>query len=312
MENVSVIIPTLNPLKEELESSIKILRMSEKNPKIVFIDSSSNDKSFYSIADKVITIEKAEFNHGATRNMAAMSEIEGGAEILVFMTQDVVMKDKNALSLLIEPIIGRLACATYGRQLPKYGATVSERYARYHQYKSETIYRSLSGETNIDVNMFRFSNVFSAVRSREFVKIGGFSSSTILNEDMLLAATLLRNNENIAYVGSAEVFHSHNYDLKQQLRRNFDIGVSIKEASILLQGASIGKEGVKFAIGQINYAIRNEELLAVPYIIFELAMRWIGLQLGKRYIYIPLMLRKKLSMHSYHWDQKQNRLEEQI
>ena len=303
---ICIIIPTFNPGKYAEDILKMVIAEKERGIDCVIIDSSSNDDSekyINSSSRKFLVIPKGAFDHGGTRNIAAKLASDFGAEILLFMTQDALLATEDSIEKLCAPILSGKAAAVYGRQLPRFNASPNERYARYHQYGPNLEYRTLSDVKRIGVRAFRFSNVFSAVRTDEFWKVGGFPERTILNEDMLLAAKLLRAGETIAYVGGSAVYHSHDYTPWQQLTRNFDIGVSFTEAGALLQGARTGGEGIRFAIGQLRYLIRIGEYRAILGAIVDLGSRWIGFKLGAQHERLPLALKKKLSMHSYHWDQ---------
>ena len=250
-----------------------------------------------------VTVERAEFDHGSTRNLGARLAQRRGAEILIFMTQDAIMIDSTSVEKLIAPIIRKEAVASYGRQLPDEKATLSEKFSRYFQYKSQSSLRSIESTKLIGIGAYRFSNVFSAIEVSAFWAVSGFPEDIILNEDMLIVAKLLKAGYTVSYSAESEVVHSHNYTILQQLRRNFDIGVSITEAGSLLADVNPNSEGVKFALGQLNYLLYHQAFREIPNTLFELSARWLGFQLGKRHRLLPLKLKKSLSMHSYHWDQ---------
>jgi rhamnosyltransferase len=157
----------------------------------------------------------------------------------------------------------------------------------------------------LGVKAFFFSNVCSAVRADVFWELGGFPEDVVMNEDMTLAAKLLRAGYKVKYVAEAEVVHSHDYTLKQQFQRNFDVGAFFAEAGPELSGASVTGEGVRFVREQIAYVRRHGRADLIPLVIAEAAAKFSAFQLGKRHRLLPLGLKKKFSMHSYHWDQKE-------
>ena len=59
---------------------------------------------------------------------------------------------------------------------------------------------------------------------------------TIFNEDMIYAAGLVKAGYGVAYEAEARVIHSHNYTGRQQLRRNFDLGVSQAQHPEIFRG----------------------------------------------------------------------------
>lgn len=58
-----------------------------------------------------------------------------------------------------------------------------------------------------------------------YLKMGGFVTKTIFNEDMIMAANMVQAGYQIAYAAEAKVVHAHKYTYWQQLTRNFDMAV---------------------------------------------------------------------------------------
>lgn len=301
---LAVIVPTLNPRLEEISDLVEAVRgqIGEK-VWINFIDSSSDDTEFYQLADDVHRIEKREFNHGATRNLGA-SLVPESCSVLIFMTQDAVPVGQHWLQDLTQPILSGEAQATFARQLPKLDATLLEAFARYFNYPS---FSSLKRGGNVDmanVKTFFFSSVCSAIDKEIFWKTEGFPSDVIMNEDMALAAKILGGGYAIKYVAEAAVRHSHTYSLRQQFRRNFDVGAFFAEAKGELGQVKTAGEGLRFVVGQIRYAARHNALHLLPSILLEAAAKFTGFQLGKRHRLLHVGLKRRLSMHSYHWSQE--------
>ena len=253
-----------------------------------------------------ISILQEKFDHGGTRNLGAQFATEQGADILVFMTQDAIPANDRWLEELTAPIRFGEAVATSARQVPRPSASLLEQFSRYFNYPSISRKRDASDIPEMGVKAFFFSNVCSAVRADIFWDVSGFPESIIMNEDMLLAAKLLRAGHTIKYVAQAEVIHSHDYTLKQQFRRNFDVGVSFAEAGLLLDGAKVSGEGFRFVREQLRYVLRHGRADLLPLVFLEAATKFSAFQLGKRHRFLPLKLKKKLSMHSYHWDQSRS------
>ncbi|MGR5909261.1 hypothetical protein ACT7C4_01715 [Bacillus pacificus] len=70
-----------------------------------------------------------------------------------------------------------------------------------------------------------------------------FHKKVILNEDLILASKVILEGKNVIYTPTAKVFHSHNYNLKQQFKRYFDIGMAFKSTNYLLEHVSNEKRG---------------------------------------------------------------------
>lgn len=119
--SISLVIPTLDA-QAEIGELLKILLSQTLCPdEIIVVDSASSD-STVEIASgfdgvRVIEIERCDFNHGLTRDMAFK---ESFGDIVCFMTQDAVPADERYIENLVEPILAdsRVAISS-GRQLPK-------------------------------------------------------------------------------------------------------------------------------------------------------------------------------------------------
>lgn len=298
---VSVIIPTLN-CQDSIELLLTKLWEQTKRPiEVIVIDSESNDNTV-SIAEKfgakVIKILRSDFNHGKTRNVAASC---AKGDILVFLTQDALPKNKYFIENLINPLKNLKIAASYGRQVAKDNAIPTEKFSRLFNYPQEDKIKSKEDIKILGIKTFFFTNVCSAIKKDVFNEVGKFPDDTILNEDMILASKLILHGFKIAYASTAEVIHSHNYGFKKQFKRNFDIGVSLIEYKSILNYATAESEGIKFLINEIKYMIKNRRYLWIPYAIGEDASRFIGYKLGLIHKNIPLYLKKKLSMNPDYW-----------
>ncbi|WP_344983686.1 glycosyltransferase family 2 protein [Deinococcus rubellus] len=306
----SIIIPILNPDSYVEQLLLKMQRVYEsENP--IFLDSSSKNRSLLDLMPRdtmIHKIERKDFNHGATRNLGARLAAEQSAEILVFMTQDALPANERWLEELTAPIVSGESVATFARQLPRPGASLLEQFSRYFNYPESSRLRSQSDIERLGVKAFFFSNVCSAVRADVFWEVGGFPEDVIMNEDMTLAAKLLRAGHTIKYVAESEVIHSHDYTLKQQFRRNFDVGAFFADAGTLLAGAHVGSEGLRFVREQMRYVLQHGRAELLGLVVLEAATKFTAFQLGKRHALLPLRVKKKLSMHSYHWDQHRETL----
>src|SRR4051794_19804615 len=128
MENISVIIPTLNG-EQELKSLLPLIPKREEI-EVIVIDSSSEDRTreiAASFGAKVMTIDRREFNHGGTRNLAAK---EARGNILVFLTQDVLLYEESSIDKLVKAFANEKVGIIYGRQLPHLHAKVFGSFAR--------------------------------------------------------------------------------------------------------------------------------------------------------------------------------------
>jgi rhamnosyltransferase len=302
MTDISVIIPTLNAARylEDLLESLN--NQNVKAKEILIVDSESEDKTV-AIARRfganIIKIKRKFFNHGGTRNFAA-SLTKG--DVLIFLTQDALPDDRFFIQNLTAPLSQVHIAAAFGRQKPRPDAAPHERFARLFNYPEQPLVKGLDDRKRLGIKTFYFTNVCSAVRRKEFEEVGQFPQRVILNEDMVLASKLIYRGYHVAYVPNAVVIHSHNYTLAEQLRRYFDIGVSLKENSWILQDVKAEGEGLKFAKTQVNYLIKEGEYRFIPHVVGELFSKYIGFKLGLHFDWIPVVLRKKLSMNRTYWE----------
>ncbi|QSZ27770.1 glycosyltransferase family 2 protein [Aceticella autotrophica] len=297
---ISIIIPTLNCEKTIGELLKRLKNQTQKADEIIVVDSESNDKTA-EIAEKegakVIKIERRDFDHGGTRNLAAENST---GDIIIFLTQDALPYDEYFIENIITPLKNSDIAAAYGRQIADEKAIPTEKFARLFNYPEKGFIKSKENINELKIKAFFFSNVCSAIRRKEFEQVGKFPDNTIMNEDMIIASKLILNGYKIAYVPNAIVIHYHNYSPIKQFKRNFDIGVFFSENSWILQYGKSEGEGIKFLKDEIKYLWQNDKIWTL-YAILENAFRFFGYRLGLKHKYLPLFLKKRISMNNNYW-----------
>lgn len=302
---VSVIIPTLNA-EASIEGLVRSLNKQSIPCEVIVIDSSSSDNTVWiagSLGAKVVVIDRRDFDHGGTRNLAARISL---GDILLFLTHDALPADEYLIENLIRPLKDEDIALSYARQIPYDSAMPTEYFARTFNYPASTsINRALiKGRDDIQhlgIKTFFCSNVCSAVKANAFREVGGFPERAIMNEDMILAARLVTKGYKIAYEPSAAVYHSHNYSIFQQFKRYFDIGVSLNREQWILEFARPEEEGYRYLVEEMGYLWRNRKIW-IPYAIVEAIAKYLGYRLGLMENIIPLKLKMLFSMHRYFWD----------
>ena len=222
----ALIVPTYNPGKSWADSIQAIKSQTLTPDDVLIIDSSSYDSTVAESAKvgfDVEVINAAEFDHGGTRKMAA--DLCSGHEFVVFMTQDAILEDDEALSKIIGGFHDDRVAAVCGRQLPRQCATSIEAHARLYNYSPVSFVRSLDDADEIGLKTAFISNSFAAYRVSALREVGSFPDNVIFGEDMYVVAKLLQSDYRIAYASDACVYHSHDYSLWQEMRRYFDMGV---------------------------------------------------------------------------------------
>ncbi|MEM6429708.1 MAG: hypothetical protein AAF708_10750, partial [Deinococcota bacterium] len=185
------------------------------------------------------------------------------------------------------------------------GVSVLEQFARAFNYPDTSRTKTWDDLSELGIKTFFLSNVASAFLRVPFEEVGGFPERTILNEDMLITASLLNAGYAARYVAEAAVWHGHNYSISDQFKRYFDIGVSISQADSLPKDLSSSGEGLRFVRGQLAYVWQKIGVqgLAGPLarVMVESAAKWLGFQLGQAESIVPMWLKRRLSMHRSFW-----------
>lgn len=310
--DIDIIIPIYKPGKE-LFSMLDILsRQTVRIRKIILIN--TEEKYFeqlvygnnlldkYKNLIEVNHISKREFNHGKTRRQGVK---KSKAEIFVMMTQDAVPEDETLIEKLVRPIEddpdGKIA-VSYARQLPGKNCGVLEKISREFNYPEVSRIKSQSDLKELGIKTYFCSNVCAAYRRSIYEELGGFVKHTIFNEDMIYAAGAVKSGYKIAYVAEARVIHSHNYTCKQQLKRNFDLGVSQAEYSKVFAGVKSESEGIRLVTAATKYLCDNHMKRRIPYFYIQCFCKYAGYLLGKNYRKLPKRLILKFTMNRDYWN----------
>jgi rhamnosyltransferase len=270
--------------------------------RVVVVNSSSNDGTVelaIALGAEVLVIPRSEFNHGATREVARNHL---ATDIVVMMTPDAYLANDDAIERLIEPIRNGACAVTYGRQLPRSGADFFEAYLRSFNYPANSHVRSINDVATYGGYTTFCSDAFSAYLNAALSAVGGFEP-TLVHEDIITVAKLLRVGYRVGYVAEAAVYHSHGSTLKGDFRRYFDTGYSrAKFSHVLSDTGSAQKLGLKF-LGGLVRAMRSNPSV-VPYAILHAAAKWFGFNLGAAAIGWPARLCAPFSAQDYYWSSK--------
>lgn len=300
MLRVGIIIPTLNAGSKFVNLLDSITIQNANITRKLLIDSGSTDNTV-SLAGtyqyEVMTIDKANFNHGKTRQLAIdrLTDID----IAVFLTQDVILYDESSIGKLITAFEDSSVGAAYGRQLPHRGASPLAAQARLFNYPKNSQYKSYADKTELGIKTAFMSDSFAAYRITSLQAVGGFPH-VIVSEDMYVAAKMLMKGDKITYIADACAYHSHDYTLWQEVQRYFDIGVFQQQESwIRAEFGEAEGEGLRLVKEQLNYLVKNNYIGCIPKAIIANAAKLIGYRLGMCEKYLPLKLKKALSGQSY-------------
>ena len=244
--NIDIICPLYNCENyiENLDNSIK--KQKNVNINLVkYILTESNDNSEYILNKlniKYEKIKKEEFSHSLSREKIAL---ESKADILVFITQDIEIKDDDWLEKLVKPIIEGNVEACFSRQLTKYNNI--EKYTREKNYPEKSYIVDENSLKTMGTIAFFFSDASSAIKTEIFKKLNGYDGKKLpTNEDQYIAYKLITNGYKIKYCSDSIIYHSHNFTLKELYKRYYDIGVFYSQNNYL------DKFGTTKTMGKIN------------------------------------------------------------
>ncbi|WP_297521083.1 glycosyltransferase [uncultured Clostridium sp.] len=296
--NITIICPLYNASGYIRDLNEKLLDQKVDKEYKIFIkyiltESKDNTENILKeLESNYKKITAKEFSHSQTREKAAM-ELENN-NIIVFISQDIKIKDDKWLENLVNPIIEGECEASFSRQLPE-NETI-EKYIREKNYPATSRVVSKADIAKMGLLTFFYSDASSAVRDDVYRKVKGYDNKRLLiNEDMYLAEKLITSGYKIKYCSDSEVYHSHTFTLKELYKRYFDTGVFFKQNSQFLKykssesGLAMAKHALKRSIEEKNYKVTIN-------IMPNFAARLIGSQLGKRYNNLSKIIVNKSSL----------------
>lgn len=244
MKKISVIIMTLNA-EIYIQNILDMLKKQTVKPdEIIVADSESDDKTV-EIAEKnavkIIHIKRKEFDHGGSRDLALRESI---GDYVLFLTQDAEIGSESYIENIIKPFADSEVAMVCGRQIAKRNATSYERLIREFNYPNKRMIKTKNDIEKLGIKAYYMSDVCSAYRRDIYLKIGGFEHPIMTNEDMLIAAIALKNGYKTAYEPDAYVFHSHNFTLIQEFKRNVLVASFLKKYQKKLGNVKITSEGM--------------------------------------------------------------------
>jgi rhamnosyltransferase len=305
MIHISVIILTYNGLKF-LAPLFDSIKKQTINPELIVIDSESTDGTREFLRQNDIpftTIAKTEFDHGGTRSLgASLSK----SEILIYLTQDVVLENEDSLEMLIKPLVSDDKTAmSFGRQLPRHDATALSQFARFYNYPEHSMVKSFEDAERLGIKTFFISDSFSAYKKSVLERLGNFPSNLIMCEDAYVGAKAILAGYKIAYVAEARAFHSHNYSIYEEFKRYFDIGYFYHSERWLLDHFNKAEsEGITFMKNEFFFILKRGQFWIIPNAVLRNVAKYIGYKLGSFADSMPGSWRSYLSMHSYYWKKK--------
>ena len=221
-------------------------------------------------------IKKEEFSHGLTRENEAL---DSKADILVFITQDIIIERDDWLYNLTKDIENGIVDACYSRQLCDNNTI--EKYTRECNYPEKSRIVSNDDIRELGLKTFFFSDASSAIKRETFVKLNGYDhKKLVINEDMYIAYKLIMQGYKIKYCADSEVIHSHVFTLKQYYDRYKDTGKFFRENSYLNE-YKVNQAGGSLALYILKRAWQDKNWKVLIKYVPNMTVRFIGMNMGK-------------------------------
>lgn len=278
---VDIICPLYNAQNYiELLNKSLINQKKVKINRIIYILTESKDDTEKILNDKKINyqkIVKKEFSHSLVREKAAMAS---DSDILIFITQDIVIKDELWLYKLIKGIINNECEASFSKQITKYNNI--EKYTREKNYPEKSYIVTKKDIKSMGLRAFFFSDAASAIKTSIFKELKGYDNKNLpISEDMYIAYKIIMNGYRIKYESDSVIYHSHKFTLKELYNRYKLTGQFFKQNSYLDEYGTTGTGAslAKYILKRILQEKRFNLLFRYP---FDMAARFIGMKVGKR------------------------------
>ena len=302
--SISIICPIykgekyIKKLHESLLNQVKVIDVDIK-----YILTVSNDRSediLKEIGAIYTKVDSKDFSHSLTREREAF---KAKGDIIVFITQDIVIKDKEWLYKLIKDIEGGICDASFSKQICDNKSI--ERYTRMKNYPNESRIVSKDDVSKLGIMTYFYSDAASAIRKSIFQKLNGYDAvDLITNEDMYIAYKLISNGYKIKYCADAEVIHSHDYTYKALFKRYFDQGVFLKQHEYISE-AGAGNSAIDLLKFVIYNALKEKNFSVLLKVIPNFGVRFIANKFGHRYENLLNETIIKYSSNKNYWLRKE-------
>ena len=279
---VKVAVPTYNGGRNFKNFITALQKQDELQPEdVLVVDSSSLDATAIlaeTAGFKVEVIPHNEFSHGGTR-AKIVEELQG--DIIVFLTQDAILKDKDSIKKLVSVFVDDKIAAVYGRQLPFEDTNTFGTFARKFNYGEESFINTMEDKKTKGIKVAFLSDSFSAYRKEALLSIGNFNKDLNFGEDTIAAGKLLLKGYNTAYCAKACIYHAHSYSIAEEFNRYKITGAFHKKEQWLLD--TFGKaegEGLKFVKEEIKYLVKEGKWYLVPWSFVRNVTKFVGYKIG--------------------------------
>ncbi|NFG23240.1 glycosyltransferase [Clostridium botulinum] len=280
---ISIICPLYNAENYIYNLNNNILTQeldSEQELEIVYVLTRSIDKSediLKKLNCNYCVVEPNKFSHSLTRESMA-NKVSG--DIIVFISQDVKMKNKLWLKNLVTPIISGECEASFSRQICENNSI--EKYTREKNYPEESRVVSKKDIEKYGLLTFFYSDASSAVNAKIYRELNAYDGKDMpTNEDMYFAHKLIHAGYRIKYCADSEVYHSHDFTFKQLYNRYYDTGVFFKENSYLIKYKG-NESGFTLAKYVFKRALKERNIKVIFSLLPNFGVRYIAMKIGQK------------------------------
>lgn len=253
---------------------------TEESLEILYALTKSSDRSEEILKElncNYCVIDPSEFSHSRTREMMAKRST---GDIIVFISQDIKIKNNLWLKNLINPIINGECEASFSRQIGEDNSI--EKYTREKNYPEESRIVCKEDIDRLGILTFFYSDASSAVSAEVYNELNAYDGKKlIINEDMYFAHKLIHAGYRIKYCTDSEVYHSHEFTFKKLYNRYFDTGVFFKENPYFLEYKS-NESGFVLAKYVFKRAVEEKNIGVILKLLPNFGVRFIAKFLGER------------------------------
>jgi GT2 family glycosyltransferase len=296
-------VSVLMPLIDAGEALRRILpRLLEQDAaaelEVVGVDSASGDDTIAVLEEfeaTAISIDPAQFDHGLTRNLLVE---HARGEVLVFLNEGALPCNDNWLAPLlavlnsdqaIAGVTSRIVPNPDADRLTRHDIELEPSGADQRSVRRVDHWSSYE-EMRVEQRrlLLNFHSVSAAVRA-DVMRQFPFKSVRAIGEDLLWAREVIEGGMALAHEPESQVYHSHDYSLREWFMRNVDDGVANREingrvladeeADSLVRGmiaadwaylrGELGLEGEELEHWQIQAALRRAA---------QTAGQWLGVR----------------------------------
>ena len=287
--SIEVIIPAYKP-DQGLIHIVSMLRKQLIRPDRIRIllttDREAEAEALQKTLGASVDIEQilpSEFSHGGTRQKAVDSS---KADHVLFMTQDALPADTKLISYLIEAVSKPRTAVAYARQVAYGTSNDVEKYSRRFNYPPKSRTQTEDDLKRIGVKAIFCSDTCAMYDRRRHKEIGGFDVDSDFGEDAVFAYNALKKGFNVEYCAEAKVYHSHDYDLKEQFSRSVTIAVSQKRHPEIYGTLKSESEGMRYLKTGLRFFAKKHKIRAAAGLIASCAAKYAGYFIGKHFVRI--------------------------